>query len=158
MSHNKCQYQFNICVWKHLTLITGFWFITRLCFLVLTLCFFASGPSTCFKEIGQRSRNQASSSGWSTSRGLRRLPGRWYNPSGGIQLPCNWKRHWELKQKVMQSIHFIVSTKEENIHTGRVARFDGGAVVAIIAEVGWFLSVDTLDAHLVGLSGFLQLG
>lgn len=58
----------------------------------------------------------------------------------------------------MQSIHFIVSTKEENIHTGRVARFDGGAVVAIIAEVGWFLSVDTLDVHLVGLSGFLQLG
>ncbi len=70
---------------------TWLWFITRQCFLVLTVCFFASGPSTCFKEIGQRCWNQACSSGWSTSRGLRRLPGRWYNLSGGIQLPCNWK-------------------------------------------------------------------
>lgn len=58
----------------------------------------------------------------------------------------------------MHSIFCVVITKEENIHTGRVARFGGGAVVAIIAEVGWFLSVDTLDVHLVGLSGFLQLG
>ncbi len=45
--------------------------------------------------------------------------------------------------------------KEGNIHTGRVASFDSGAVAAIIAEVGGFLSVDTLDVHLVGLSGFL---
>lgn len=53
----------------------------------------------------------------------------------------------------MHTIYCSAIIKEEKIHTGRGARFDGGAV-----EVGRFVSVDTLDVHLVGLSGFLQLG
>jgi len=58
----------------------------------------------------------------------------------------------------MHTIYCSAIIKEEKIHTGRGARFNGGAVAAIIAEVGRFVRVDTLDVHLVGLSGFLQLG
>lgn len=58
----------------------------------------------------------------------------------------------------MHTIYCSLVIKEEKIHTGRGPGFDSGTVAAIIAEVGWFVRVDTLDVYLVGLSGFLQLG